>query len=878
VAQPAADVWGSSGSSGDPSRVALLSTRAPAPPRPPPIAAPPPVVDERLAVLLERAARAFAVLAVLVAGLVVAGWLLGERWLTTPLPAHVSMKANAAVGLALCGLVVGLARGEARTARVRRRIRIAGAALVGALGLATLLQDLLTIELGIDQLLADAALDTIGTRSPGRMAPSTAVCFVLLGASLLLLESMRAWRRHVGEALAIVAAIIAFLALVGYAFGVPAFIGIASYTQMALHTAAVLLVLALGILFSHCRRGAMARIISQDAGGIVARRLLPVVIALPVALGGLRLKGERLGFYGLEFGLGLMVMAMTLSLVTVVVWIARALGRTDLERAWVTSALRRANDDLERRVDERTRELVGAIADLRTEIDERTRAEAAARASEQQLRAVTETAHDAVLSFGSDRVIQYVNPAAEAMFGYRASDLLGQPVDVLVPERLRGTVGAMVAPDARAVPGTTAELMGLRRDGRELSVEVSLGSWSLGEQSFFTMIVRDISERNDLQARVRISDRMASVGTLAAGVAHEINNPLTYVLGNADLIERQLKALDPTAGDAAPRAAARMRDLVAGVKDGALRVRNIVSNLRNLTRGDEEHRGPVDVREVAESAVDIVWHEIKYRARLVRQFGEVPPVLGNATRLGQVLVNVLVNAAQAIPEGHADENRITVATRTSPAGQVVVEISDTGCGIPTDIVGRIFDPFFTTKPIGMGTGLGLSICHNIVTAAGGRIEVDTEIGRGTTFRIVLPPAPIAARAASEPPPPRRHGRRGRILIVDDEPFVLSALEQTLEAEHDVVLARSGRDALDQIAADAGFDLVLCDLMMPEMTGMDLHDALVRTAPAVAERTVFMTGGAFTGRAREFLAQTRHPTVEKPFDTDELLALIRRLVG
>jgi CheY-like chemotaxis protein len=254
----------------------------------------------------------------------------------------------------------------------------------------------------------------------------------------------------------------------------------------------------------------------------------------------------------------------------------------------------------------------------------------------------------------------------------------------------------------------------------------------------------------------------------------------------------------------------------------------------------------------------------------VERYGEVPLVDGDEGRLEQVFVNLLVNAAQAIPEGHADRNEIRISTWTDAAGDAVVEISDTGAGIPPEIRDRIFDPFFTTKPVGIGTGLGLSICRGIVTKLGGELSVESEVNRGTCFRVTLPRARPAGAAA--PSPSAAPDALRQILIVDDDALVTSSLRRLLADGHDVEVAGSVDGALRRIAAKR-FDLILCDLMMPDLTGMDLHERVLRDHSEQAERLLFMSAGAFTSRAREFVAARPASVLEKPLDLDRLLAVV-----
>jgi len=239
-----------------------------------------------------------------------------------------------------------------------------------------------------------------------------------------------------------------------------------------------------------------------------------------------------------------------------------------------------------------------------------------------------------------------------------------------------------------------------------------------------------------MRDQLLVSERMASIGMLAAGVAHEINNPLTSLLTNLELLSIKLSRL-PT----------ELQYAVADAREAANRVRLIAQDLRILSRpsNDHERLGPVDIRCVLDSALRIAGSEIRNRAPLVKELSDVPPVEGDDARLGQVFLNLLMNAAQAIPEGRAEGNEIRITTRVHDQHMVAVEIRDTGSGIAPEHLERIFDPFFTTKPPDIGTGLGLSICHRIVSGHGGRILVESVLGKGTVFRALLPIAPRPTR-------------------------------------------------------------------------------------------------------------------------------------
>jgi PAS domain S-box-containing protein len=347
-------------------------------------------------------------------------------------------------------------------------------------------------------------------------------------------------------------------------------------------------------------------------------------------------------------------------------------------------------------------------------------------------------------------------------------------------------------------------------------------------------VMVDVTERKEIEARLLIADRMASIGTLAAGVAHEVNNPLAYIIANIDF------ALD-NLGEGA--GGADLATALHEARDGAVRVRTIVNDLRTFSRGEADSRGPVDLQQVIEVSINMAWNEIRHRARLVKDFGATSTVQANEGRLAQLVLNLLVNAAQAIPEGAVEDNEIRVVTGTDQRGNAIIEVRDTGPGIPLAIRERVFDPFFTTKPVGLGTGLGLAICHTIVSELGGEISIGDAPGYGCVVRVSLPQAsaPHAVKSTHPSPEVGPGTQRPRILVIDDDVRIGTALQRLLRADWDTVVVTGARAALELLAKGARFDVALCDLMMPDMTGMELHAALCELYPELAARTVFMTG-------------------------------------
>ncbi len=394
----------------------------------------------------------------------------------------------------------------------------------------------------------------------------------------------------------------------------------------------------------------------------------------------------------------------------------------------------------------------------------------------------------------------------------------------------------------------------------------------------FNDMVRKLKET---QRQLTHSEKMAAVGQLAAGVGHEINNPLAYVTANIDFAKETLSVLsNPQQGaPGTPLPAEVTQQLLDAAQaleeaqEGAQRVGRIVRDLRTFARSDNaEETQVLRLRPIIEAALKLASSALKHRARVTCDFRESFPVKANEARLVQVFINLLVNAAQALPEGRAEENAIHITTDMSEDGFVVAEVSDTGKGMPPEVLERIFEPFFTTKPVGQGTGLGLSISKNLIERLGGSLTAQSTLGKGTTFRITLPATREEfLEGQPAPPPPAPRERRGRILVVDDEPLVGSSAKRILKSVCDVVVATSSREALELVEAGQRFDLVLCDLMMPQMTGMELHAEFSIRVPELAARMWFLTGGAFTEDARQFLVERRW--LEKPFDNESLRSCI-----
>jgi nitrogen-specific signal transduction histidine kinase/FixJ family two-component response regulator len=370
------------------------------------------------------------------------------------------------------------------------------------------------------------------------------------------------------------------------------------------------------------------------------------------------------------------------------------------------------------------------------------------------------------------------------------------------------------------------------------------------------------------------TERMASLGTLAAGVAHEINNPLAFVVGNLEFALSRLASLNARTGGAAE--IAEVIQALKQARDGSERIRVTTSDLKVFCPSNDDTKTRVDVRKVMESSINMAWNEIRVKGRLKRTFEAVPNIDGNESRLGQLFMNLLVNAAHALPGERIDENEIVVGIRPHPSG-VVIEVQNTGDGMSAAQMKRVFEPFFTLQPRGIGTGLGLSICQSIVAELGGEISAESPAGVGTLFRVVLP-AGTASISVHPPASEKPTHWRARILVIDDEAMLCQVIRRLLMPQHEVHTLVDAREALELLTRDSAFDVIFCDLMMPLMSGMDFFGELLRLTPELAPRTVFLTGGAFNSQARQFLSGVPNLLVEKPFDSQALLNAIAQVSG
>jgi two-component system, cell cycle sensor histidine kinase and response regulator CckA len=545
-----------------------------------------------------------------------------------------------------------------------------------------------------------------------------------------------------------------------------------------------------------------------------------------------------------------------------------------------------------------------------SDITVRRRTEETLRASEARHRILFEKSHDALMTLAPpDWKFTSGNSTTIALFGARdEKDFISHaPSEYSPPGQLDGSRSVekaivMIATALRA--GSHYYEWTFRRlSGQEFPATVLLTRIEIDGHPLLQATVRDETEVKRLQAMLRQSDRLTSMGTLAAGVAHEINNPLTYVLHNieslsedlpklASALSRSMHALRAELGDevfnervgadAALLEPALLDDMSERAQeslDGIERIKHISRAIGTFSRVESTERFRVDLNYAIECATTMALTVIKFRARLLVDFAKLPSVWASEGKLSQVFLNLLINAAHSIDEGNVSGNRIEIRT-WAEADEVFATVTDTGRGISESNIGRIFEPFFTTKSAGVGSGLGLSICRNILSEFGGDIQVASEEGKGTCFTVRLP----VRRGISQAPPamastkaPVTSSAHGRVLIIDDESAILTMLVQLLGGDHQLVTAGSGEAARAIIERDQGFDVILCDLMMPGMSGMDLHAWTATHYPALARRLVFVTGGAFTPTASEYVTRVGNLRIDKPYETSLLKGIISDLV-
>lgn len=519
---------------------------------------------------------------------------------------------------------------------------------------------------------------------------------------------------------------------------------------------------------------------------------------------------------------------------------------------------------------------VYAVCGISTDITERKRADEALRVSEASYRAIFDAAEDAIFVHDIESAaIVDVNARACQDFGYSRDELIGMSIGALSSGEPPYTQDVALRYFARAAAGdtATAEWHCRSRSGELRWYEVSCKRATIGHHERVLSVLRDITDKRRAQAELvreretsHQREKLAALGSLLAGVSHELNNPLSVVVARAVLLEEQ--------ADPATQAAA------SKIRNAAERCARIVRTFLTMARREAPRRGPVAINEVIAAALDIAGYALRSAGIDVRLAlaDALPRIQADADQLHQVLLNLLINAQQSLQD-EAPPRRVRIDSRLDAAQrQIVVTVSDNGPGIPESLRSRVFEPYFTTKPSGVGTGVGLAVSLGIVEAHGGTLTLAPVDGGGAAFVVALPV--VDADDSDDEPQHALLGPHGvrSILVVDDEEEIRETLAEILtQARHRVVTAASGREALERLAVQR-YDLVFADMRMPDIDGRALYREIQQRWPRQATRVVFVTGDMLTAALREFIAESGRPLIEKPFLPSDVRRVVMQTQG
>jgi PAS domain S-box-containing protein len=817
-------------------------------------------------VRLKRASSGIGLLAIAVGVLVLASWLLD-------VDNRLPMKPVSALCFVLLGVGLRLRispssederppsgkpgrAGERRPEDGRRQFgrrqfAVACATVVLLLGAAMLLEYLLAVDLGIDGLLFHDALVEANATNLGRMSVATSLCMAVFGLALLLLDTELPGGHRPTEYLVLFVMVVGLLGLEGNLFGQEAVFRVFPFASMPLPAALLFVTLGFAILHARPDRGLIGVVTSDHVGGLMARRLLPVAILLPLVIAWPRLAGERFGWY--ETGAGVAIFATaTVAIFTIMIWLsARGLNRIDVERRRAAAIIQQAMTDL-----------TEANGRLEAEIVERERAEAVARSSEQRFTALfVSSPAGMVLSSLPDLRYVAVNESWLRITGYTSEQVIGktaQEVGLIAPEERAALYAGVSGADGLR----DAELRFRTSEGELRHGLISLERLAVNGDTFQVSTLVDITDRVHAETELRDSnlrlettlaelrvaqqqiieqERIGALGQLASGIAHDFNNTLGPILGYSDLLlanPAQLADVEVAT------------EYLTAINTAAQGAAGVVARLRDFYRRRQhgDAHGPVRLPDVIAQAISITRPRWKDQAQATgvtidvrAEVEDVAPIDGNASELRDALVNLILNAVDALPAGGAIMLRAHTERSHRERQPVILEVTDTGTGMTDEVRRRCLEPFFTTKG-DQGTGLGLSIVHGMLRRHGGTLEIESAVGRGTTmrFRFTARRSPEAEPSRAELELPSR--RTLHVLVVDDEPMMREVISRFLTLDdHTVDVAGGGREALVLLQTSAPFDLVITDRAMPEMGGDELAAMIKVLAPSTP--VLMLTGFA-----------------------------------
>jgi PAS domain S-box-containing protein len=500
---------------------------------------------------------------------------------------------------------------------------------------------------------------------------------------------------------------------------------------------------------------------------------------------------------------------------------------------------------------------------LRRDIDERARVQRALEDSEARLHQILDNTTAVIFVKDKEGRFVFVNRQFTQLFHVSQLGVVGKTDREILPEKVADTFRANDRLVLQRNEAVEFEETVPQDDGPHTYISIKFPLRDAKGVAYAVCgISTDITERKRSDESLYQREKLAALGSLLAGVAHELNNPLSVVVARSIMLEEE-------SYPAAQAAASKIR--VA-----AERCARIVRTFLAMARQQQPSRGPVKINEVVSAALDMTAYTVRTSSIEVAPdlAGDIPPILADADQLHQVLLNLIINAQQVLQD-RAGPRRLRVSTRFDPAGQTIrITVADNGPGIPPHLRARVFEPFFTTKPTGAGTGVGLAVSHGIVEAHGGTLTLDCPEMGGAVFTIVLPVSNVDVAAAVAKPPREASGSPLRILIVDDEPEIRETLAEILSgAQHNVITAGSGREALERMASER-YDVIVSDIRMPDLDGRALYREIERRWPEQARRVVFVTGDTLASGLRESATEYGRPVIEKPFVPGE----VRRLVA
>ncbi len=800
----------------------------------------------------------------LIACLVLIGWTFDVEILKRIVPGLVAMNPMTAMAFLLAAISLALFSGEKSDEPTSSGQWLARACAfaVALIGVARMVAIIGGPDLGIDRLLFSAKLG-VGFRVPNVMAPNTALSFVLVGNALLLVHSRKRRTSPFVCIAALVCGFEALLAILGYAYGIGAFYGLQAFIPMALHTAVAFLVITFGIMACQAQRGFLAVIIGKNIGGLMARRLLPAAILVPAVIGWLRLEGQRMGFFDSEFGVALYTVTNMLVFGTLVACNAYLLFKTDAARVKADERLRRAHEELEAHVQERTAELSKANAQLekaREELEERVKERTATlAANKHELEAavhanqlIMDKSRDVICTVDEGGRFVSVSAACETVWGYKPGELAGKAyIDMVHPddrEKTNAVAAAIIAGD----PVSDFENRYFRKDGSLIDVMWS-AYWSEADRIMFA-VAHDITERAQnekvlKQAKEEADRANRSKSEFLANMSHEIRTPMNGIIGMTDLaLETKLNR--------------EQREYLGMVKTSAHSLLGLINDILDFSKIEA---GKLELEAIDFSLRDCIAGMLKPLGIRADQKGlelvadipaDVPDhMVGDPTRLRQILINLTDNAIKFTERG---EVIVKVINQLAPYGEshLHFSVTDTGIGIPPEKQCAIFEAFAqadgsTTRTHG-GTGLGLSIASQLIRKMRGRIWIESKVGEGTTFHFT-----VRLGVRDTPAPTARHldpqSLDGlRALIVDDNAVNRRILQEMLSNwRMQPTVVPSGAAALDEMlrAAQSGtpFPLVLLDAVMPEMDGFELAEN-IKQRPELTASTVMMLSSAMPAGA------------------------------